>query len=142
MKKSLTALAMMLAATMGAGIAAAQSAAPLDLRGVWTGTSEAIVRGHPPHHVGATGTAHRLDNVLFTITITGQDDRRFWGTAEGAGTKEPITGVIGYDGKTIVAEDTDGVTHGNIIDADTIEVIYENIGKSTVMAVNRWKRQK
>jgi hypothetical protein len=142
MKKSLAGLAMILAATTGAGIAAAQSAAPLDLKGTWTGTSESIVRGYPPHHRGVAPTAHRLDNVLFTITITGQDGRRFWGTAEGAGNKEPITGVIGYDGKTIVAEDTDGVTHGNIIDADTIEVIYENIGRSTVIAVNRWKRQK
>jgi hypothetical protein len=140
MRKSLTALALTLAVT--AGIAGAQSAVPVDLRGTWTGTSESIVRGHPPHHAAAGNMEPRLDNVPFTFTIVGQDGRRFWGTVSSPIAKEPITGVIGYDGKTIVSEDSDGLTQGTIIDPDTIELIYAHIGKSTVVAANRLKRQK
>jgi hypothetical protein len=142
MRKSLAALALMLAATAGAGIATAQSAPPVDLRGKWSGTSESIVRGHPPHHAAGGTSRPHLDNVLFTYDITGQDGRRFWGTVGSPGSREPTTGVIGYDGKTIVAEDTDGFIQGTLVDPDTIELIYTNLGKSTVIAVNRLKRQK
>jgi hypothetical protein len=142
MRKSLTALALTLAIAGGAGIATAQSAQPIDLKGIWTGTSESIVRGSPPHHAAADGMAPRLDNIPFTFAITGQDGRRFWGTVSSPTGKEPITGVIGYDGKTIVAEDSDGLTHGTLVDPDTIELIYAHTGKSTVVAANRLKRQK
>ena len=54
-----------------------------------------------------------------------------------------MIGVIAYDGKTIVARDTDGVIEGTLVDPDTIDSIYShNNPASAVVAANRWKRQK
>lgn len=114
-----------------------------DLKGHWVGTSESIVRGAPPHHAAQTGSAPLLDNVRFDFNLVGQDGRRFWGTVAGKGSEEPIEGVIAYDGKTIIAQDSDGLLQGEIIDADTIEAVYSHTNaKSTVVAANRLKRQK
>jgi hypothetical protein len=142
MRRSVTALALILAATAGSGIVAAQGAAPMNLKGTWVGLSESIVRGSPMHHAPAPSNAPELDNVLFTYTISGQDGRRFWGKVSSPRNTELVTGVIGLDGKTIVAEDSDGLMQGTIIDPDTIDIIYAHTGTSTVVAVNRLKRQK
>jgi hypothetical protein len=51
--------------------------------------------------------------------------------------------VISYDGKTITAQDSDGLTQGIIIDRDTMELIYSHAtSKSTVAATLHMKRQK
>lgn len=142
MRKSLTALALMLAITTEAGIAVAQGVAPIDIEGRWVGLSESIVRGSPMHHAPAPSNAPELDNVLFTYTISGQDGRRFWGKVSSPRNTELVTSIIELDGKTIVAEDSDGLMQGTIIDPDTIDIIYAHTGTSTVVAVNRLKRQK
>lgn len=144
MRKSLTAMALMLAVTASSGIAAAQGAAPMDLRGHWTAMSDAIEKGHPMHHLPGPGTGPRLDHIEVTYAITGQDGRRFWGTVSfKRGGAEPIMGVIGFDGKTIVARDKDGLYQGSIVDRDTIDVIYsQQSSESTVVAAHRFKRQK
>lgn len=140
MRKFATALTTVLAMTAYAGIAAA-GAPILNLKGTWTGTSESIERGNALHHAPHRDNPH-LDNVAFTLTITGQDGRRFWGTVSSKRGHEPVTGVIAYDGRTIIAQDNDGMIQGTIIDVDTIDSVYSHTGQSTVVAVNRWKRQK
>lgn len=131
-----------MAASHDNAAAATDSALP-DLKGHWVGTSESIVRGAPPHHAAQTGNAPLLDNVRFDFNFVGQDGRRFWGTVAGKGSEEAIQGVIAYDGKTIVAQDSDGLLQGKIVDADTIEAIYSHTNPtSTVVAANRLKRQK
>lgn len=112
-----------------------------DLKGRWVGTSESIVTGQAPHHAPARGNEPLLDNVEFTFAITGQDRRRFWGTVSSSQGQERITGVIGLDGKTIVAQDDDGLIQGALIDANTIDLIYSHTGRSTVVAATRLKRQ-
>jgi hypothetical protein len=138
-----------MAASNGNAPAAADNAsvsadsALTDLKGHWIGTSESIVRGSPMHHAAQSGDTPLLDNVQFDYNFVGQDGRRFWGTVTGKGTAEPIMGVIAYDGKTIVAQDSDGMLQGKIVDADTIEAVYSHTNaKSTVVAANRIKRQK
>lgn len=112
-----------------------------DLKGRWIGTSESIVRGQAQHHARARGKEMTLDNVEFTFTITGQDRRRFWGTVSSGRGQEPIMGVIGLDGKTIVAQDDDGLIQGTLVDANTIDLIYSHTGQSTVVAATRINRQ-
>lgn len=52
-------------------------------------------------------------------------------------------GVIGFDGKTIVARDKDGLYQGSIVDRDTMDVIYsQQNSESTVVAAHRFKRPK
>ena len=140
MRKFVTALASVLAVTSCAGIAYA-GAPILNLQGTWTGTSESIERGSALHHTPHRDRNPHLDNVPFTLIVTGQDGRRFWGTVSSKRGEEPVTGVIAYDGRTIVAQDNDGMIQGTIIDVDTIDSVYSHTGASTVVAVNRWKRQ-
>jgi hypothetical protein len=141
MRRTLTALASMLAMTAFAATAIAGGPI-LNLKGTWVGTSESIERGTALHHAPETDTKPHLDNVEFTLTISGQDGRRFWGTISSKRNHEPVTGVIAYDGRTVVAQDSDGLIQGTIIDVDTIDTVYSHTGKSTVVAVNRMKRQK
>jgi hypothetical protein len=142
MRKFLVTLALM-TATTGAGIATAQDVEPIDLKGRWVAMSDAVVRGEARHHAPAAGSGPRTDHVQITYAITGQDGRRFWGTISSRLGEEPIMGVIGFDGKTIVARDDDGLYQGNIIDRDTIDVIYSHANKkSVVVAAHRFTRQK
>ena len=143
MKQSMILCAAALSLGAAACKPAAQDGTLLDLKGRWVGTSESIVRGSAPHHAAAPGPAPLVDNVEFTLVITGQDGRRFWGTVSGGTSVEPVIGVIALDGKTIVARDSDGLLEGTIVDADTIDSVYShNNGTSAVAASNRWKRQK
>jgi len=145
MKTTLAVLVVTLGCAGQAGIVAAQDAAQLpDLKGRWVGTSEAVVLGNAPHHGGDAGSQNkpRLSAAEFTITIEGQDGRRFWGTIVSKGNQEPLLGVIGFDGKTIQMQDSDGSSQAVIVDRDTIEAIYHHTGGSLVVAVNRFKRQR
>lgn len=125
-----------------AAASAATEAAIPDLKGTWTGTSESIVTGMALHHAAQSGKDPLLDNIPFTYVITGQDGHRFWGNLKSAQGEERITGVIARDGKTIIAQDNDGVLHGMLVDAYTIDLIYNHGGSSTVVALKTIKRQK
>jgi hypothetical protein len=140
MKKIVTAVALMLAFTANTGAAVAQDGL-IDLKGRWMGMSESIVAGNAPHY-GPSQAEPVLSSVQFDFTITGQEGRRFWGTVASKAGEESIMGVIGLDGKMIVARDKDGLIQGTIVDADTIDLIYSHTGTSTVVAANRLKRQK
>lgn len=119
----------------------AEAAIP-DLKGTWVGTGESIVTGTAPHHAAATGPAPLLDNVEFTFVISGQDRHRFWGSVSSARGQEPVTGVVEHDGKTIVARDKDGEIHGTLSGPDTIDLIYDHGGSSTVIALNTITRRR
>lgn len=138
MKRLTIALA---AACTLASSAVAQTAVP-DMRGTWIGTSESIVLGNTKHHAPVGAHAPLLDNVEFTYVITNQDGHRFWGTLVSARSKEPLIGVIGLDGKTVVARTSEGEVRGTLVDGDTIEHIYSAGGNGRVLAVNTMKRKK
>jgi hypothetical protein len=142
MRRAIAILAVTLGCAAQAGIASAQDAAQFfDLKGRWLATSESIVLGNALHH-GAGQDKPRLSAVEITLTIEGQDGRRFWGTVASQADREPLVGVISFDNKTISAHDSDGTLQGTIVDKDTVEVIYSHTGSSTVVTAARFKRQK
>ena len=92
------------------------------------------------HHEAQTGDKPLLDNVEFTYEVDGQDGHRFWGTLRSPSFEEPMAGVIAKDGKSIVARSSEGEIRGTFTDPDTIDLTYSAGGRSTVLAVNTWKR--
>lgn len=93
-----------------------------DLTGTWTGTTEAVVRGDPLHHEG--GQEPYLSDTVFTMTIDGQEGRRFWGNVVSEEGGEPMVGVIANDRSTIYAADLDGYSFITLVDENTIDLCY------------------
>jgi hypothetical protein len=136
-------LAVLVVILGGAGVVAAQDAGGLpDLKGRWVGTSEAVVLGSTDYHPGDPAKP-RVSSAEITLTIEGQDGRRFWGRAVSGQTEEPILGVIGHDGRTILWQSSDGASKGTMVDADTLEIVYSHAtDEGLVAAANRYVRQK
>ena len=102
--------------------ATAETAIP-DLRGTWTGESEAIVWGAPSHHGAKRGAEPRLSKIAFTMTVDKQDGRRFSGTFSSARGKDPIIAVVSRTGAIYMVDD-DGYTIGTMLAPNRIELCY------------------
>jgi len=111
-----------LTASLGLSQSAGADEAWPDLTGVWTGTSESVVRGDPLLHEG--GEAPHLSEVAFTLTIEGQDGRRFWGALVSPNDSEPVVGVIANDRHAIYLVDLDGYAIDALVDENTLEHCY------------------
>lgn len=88
------------------------------LVGTWSGTTSAIVAGKGGHWPNSTGTfvePERFERPI-TLTIEGQDGRRFWGSTkiEGGAPAEPFIGSIDTSNRNFVIADTDGAFAGKI----------------------------
>ena len=61
---------------------AAEDAVP-DMIGTWVGTAKSVVFGQNKFHAGSETPADppRVREVEYTLEITGQDGRVFWGAA-------------------------------------------------------------
>lgn len=117
----------------------AQDAWP-DLTGVWSGTSEAVVIGDTLHH--EAGDLPHLSSVAFTLTIEGQDGRRFWGTLSSPDDSEPVIGVIRNDRRTVYFTDRDGYGFLELVSEDVIDVCYVHATEgSQVAACITYNRQ-
>ena len=114
------------------GAATAQDA--VDLKGSWVGRTEAVAIGTPVH----SDTPHPdprqpgLSERNVTLTITGQDGRRFWGTFGSSGGSEPIIGVFSTP-DSFMFVDREGYTNGTVR-GDTIEWMYGRSGDTMVAA--------
>ena len=133
---------LVLALALTAPAAAAADRGVTNLKGIWTGVSESIVIGPAPHHATAPGNEPRLANTAFTFNFSGQDGRRFWGTVTSKRDTERFVGVIGFDGKTFIAQDPDGMLQGTLVNANTIDLIYSHTGTSTVVTAIKIRRQR
>jgi hypothetical protein len=103
--------------------ATAETAIP-DLRGTWTGESEAIVWGGAnPHHGAKRGAEPRLSKIAFTMTVDKQDGRRFSGTFSSEKGKDPIIAVVSRTGAIYMVDD-DGYTIGTMLAPNRIELCY------------------
>ena len=103
--------------------AAAETAIP-DLRGTWTGESEAIVWGGANTHHGAKrGAEPRLSKIAFTMTIDKQDGRRFSGKFSSAKQTETIVAVVSRSG-AIYLIDEDGYTIGTMLAPNRMELCH------------------
>lgn len=134
-------VALAIGAVFVVSVALAQTTAP-DMKGTWVGTADSIVTGKTKHHAPRQESKPMLNKVQFTYEINGQDGYRFWGTVSSVRSKELLTGVVGLDGKTVVARTSEGEIKGTLIDPDTIQLIYSAGGPATVVSVNTMKRQK
>jgi hypothetical protein len=142
MKQIFAILAFTIAVAGLPAFSVAQNAHMPDLKDRWSGMSETIVMGKAPHHDGSQNTP-RMSAVKFTLTIDGQEGRRVWGTVGSSADRERILGVIGFDSKTLTAQDSDGLLQGTIVDRDTIEIIYSHAtGSSAVVSGITMKREK
>lgn len=131
------AIAMMLAGTAQAQV--------IDLKGTWSGTSEAIFVGPAAHHAkpGAAAASPQLGQQPFSFVIESQEGRRFWGTVKSPGATERIIGSLSVDGKSIHIVDEDGMLDGTVVNADTLDVCYRHVNKeSSLVACLRVTRSK
>jgi len=131
MLKPIAAL-LFLAASLALAPAASAGDAWPDLTGVWTGISESVVRGDPLHH--DAGEAPRLAEVALTVTIEGQDGRRFWGAVNSPNASEPSVGVIANDRHTLYFVDLDGYGVASLVDENTIDFCYLQAGTDAQVA--------
>jgi hypothetical protein len=126
----------------------AQAPAPLDMKGTWKGSGEAIIDGLTnAHPQGAAGISpagsYRLRAATYTYKIEGQDGRRFWGTVSSDAVNERLLGSLSADGKWIYMVGKDGLLDGQIVDADTIEMCYRQVtATAAIVGCNQMKRQK
>jgi len=102
-----------------------------DVRGTWVMQVQAI-RHHKTqetnpklHHEVRTGQVQ----FELKITIDKQDGFRFSGTKESAKLKETISGVIGFDNKTLYMVDDDGMAFCRLVAPDKMEQIYLHVTK-------------
>ena len=102
----------------------AQDAIP-DLRGEWRSDTLSIVAGSTPYNPARPGdTRPRVLEGEFTLTVEGQDGRRFWGTISGARAKEKFIGALSRDNKTGIGSDEDGTFLTNLIGPNALERCY------------------
>ncbi len=146
MIRSLGLLALVVTFLCGTAEMAAAQSVP-DLKGIWTGTSQTIVAGLPPHHPAMTTAKpagpNRLTEVKFTTKVDGQDGRRFWGTVSSPSATDQFVGVILSDGKTLRFVLSRGVIEATLVNPDTIDLVYtEHANGISVAATNTWTRQK
>jgi hypothetical protein len=131
MRTLLAVLALALGAAGTAPPAAAQGGSPTpDLRGTWVGTTESLVRGPVPHAPPDAAGEPRLVSIEITYTIDGQDGGRFWGSVASARHREPLVGVVGFDGRSLHMQDADGTILAALVNPDTLQVIYQQAGPS------------
>lgn len=128
-----------IAAAFAAGRADAQNV--IDMKGTWTGTAQAIVDGPAGHHPppGSLGTKpagkYRLNDVVITLKIEGQDGRRFWGTVSSANRTERLMGSLSMDGRRVYMVDDDGYLDGTVVNVDTLDLCYRHVtAESAVVA--------
>lgn len=120
---------------MSVPIAFAGSDVP-DLKGTWVMETKSI-RHHKTeepnpnkHHDVNTGLAQ----FKISITIDKQEGFRFSGTMESAKRKERISGVIGFDNKTLYIVDDDGMAFARLVGPNKIEHVYLHVTKHDSVA--------
>jgi len=94
--------------------------------GAWTGTSETVVFGHGGHYPGSKTIKDkpRLREVTYTLTVEGQDVRRFWGTIKSDSFSEPFAAVYSTSHVYAYGADTDGFYHFKSHGPNRMELCY------------------
>ncbi len=107
-----------------------------DLKGTWILKNKAV--GHdkltelqPERH---TDLKDGLAEVAFTLKIDRQDGFRFSGTKVSDTRTEKVSGVIGFDNKTVYMVDDDGILLCKLVSPDKMEQIYLHLTKHRSLA--------
>ncbi|MGE0681926.1 MAG: hypothetical protein AB7P69_13635 [Candidatus Binatia bacterium] len=113
-----------------AHISVAESDIP-DVKGTWVMQVQGVL-----HHKTQETNPHMHQDVRtgptqfeLTITIDKQDGFRFSGTKESAKLKETVSGVIGFDNKTLYMVEDDGTAFCRLVEPDKMEHIYLSVTK-------------
>lgn len=111
------------------------------LVGAWTVKSVGgvVIRGEQPGPF--THWTHQQSTLEAEVVFTEQKGRVVFGTFKSARAEEAFVAVIGAGNRFYFA-DQDGYLDGQILDADTIEVIYRHASQTdTVAAIGTWTRK-
>lgn len=101
--------------------------------GAWEGTSEAVVLGDARYYGDTSNSAiPRLSSAAFTLDITHQEGRLFWGTLTSSRITEAWIGTFWNDGTSFQGVGSRGQVFGRIIDGNAIEMIYTQTGNTLI----------
>jgi hypothetical protein len=118
-----------IAATMAlavvSGVALAEDAVP-DMVGTWVGSAKSVVYGDNRFHPGDATPAPvpRVRELGWTMEITGQDGRVFWGQGwltDDTAVRDTLALALAADGKTIIGAGDDGTHIMTLVGPDRIE---------------------
>ena len=105
-----------------------------DFRGVWKGESESIVLGGGnDHHTATQSKEPEMRTLPFTLSVDKQEGRRFSGTFSSPRGSEKVIAVYSRSG-TILMADTEGYTHGTMLEPDRIELCYLHVSSAARIA--------
>lgn len=107
-----------------------------DLKGTWVWTDQAIRHfkdndKQPKMHTKDKSSHAEIE---FTLNITEQNGFRFSGEKVSKKWTEPISGVIGFDNKTVYMVDDNGFIFCRIVSPDKMEQIYLHIADTHSVA--------
>jgi len=107
-----------------------------DVKGTWVMKAQGMrhhkaQEANPKSH---TDVKTGLAQFELKITIDKQDGFRFSGTKESAKLKETVSGVIGFDNKTLYLVDDDGMAFCRLVAPDKMEHIYLHVTKHDSVA--------
>ena len=132
--------------------AAAAAEAPMpDMTGTWAGTAKSVVFGQTRFHPGdqTAADAPRVRELGYTMKITGQDGRVFWGEAwadADPAVRDTMALALAGDGRTIVGAGNDGTHTMTLVSPDRIERCFSQPGNgpsgSIVAACGFYERVK
>lgn len=112
-----------------ASAAAAQDSAP-DMVGTWVGSAKSVVYGANRFHPGDAAVAEpRVRELGWTMEITGQDGRVFWGRGwltDDTSVRDTLALALASDGKTIIGAGDDGTHIMTLVAPDRIERCFSH----------------
>jgi hypothetical protein len=132
----------LLAFLLGTAICFADSGIP-NLVGTWTVQAEGgvllkgVAHGAKTHHRGEFST------LKAEAVVTKQQGRVMHGIFKSQRAAEKFVAVIAEDNKSFYYADEDGFMEGNMVNKDTMNVIYRHVtANDTVIGVGTWTRKK
>ena len=117
------------------GTALAGSEIP-DLKGKWVWTEHAVRHFRSSELPAKTHmqSKDRFADIAFTMTIDKQEGFRFSGTKTSKKWTERISGVIGFDNKTVYMVDDNGFLRCSLVSPDKMQLVYLHITKDNSVA--------
>lgn len=114
------------------GVALAEDGVP-DMLGTWVGSAKSVVFGANRFHPGDAEMkpVPRVRELGWTMEITGQDGRVFWGQGwltDDTGVRDTLALALAADGKTIIGAGDDGTHIMTLVGPDRIERCFSHPG--------------
>ena len=101
--------------------------------GMWEGSSEAVVLGNAFYYKdNAVETTPRVSSAKFTLNLTHQEGRLFWGTLTSNHMTESWIGTFWNDAQSFQAVDSDGQVVGRMIDKNAMQLVYTQTGSTLI----------